>query len=167
MKKNDRVVPRKNYYILTLLIIMVVVITFLIFNLNDKYQNSKLESSYLSGYLNEVSENEINNVMAETTTDFFVLVTDTNNEDIYNFEKDLKKIIKKNDLRDNFVLIDYSDNKDSLDSLNKKFNSNIETLPAIIYFKDGVFVKNIDSSEEMLRADEFDKLLDEYEIKDN
>ena len=55
-------------------------------------------NSYLSGYLNEVSENEINNIMTETTTEFFVLVTETGNEDIYNFEKDLKKIIKTNTL---------------------------------------------------------------------
>lgn len=166
MKKQERVVPRKNYYILALLIVMVVIVTFLIFNINDKYRNSKLDNSYLAGYLNEVTENEINNIMTETTTEFFVLVTDTGNEDIYNFEKDLKKIIKKYDLRDNFVLINYGEKDDNLDRLNKKFNSNIKKLPAIIYFKDGVFVKNIDSSDELLRADEFDKLLDEYELKD-
>ena len=166
MKKNDRVVPRKNYFILALLMIMVVMVTFLIFDINNKYQNRKLNESYLTGYLNEVTENEINNIMTETTTEFFVLITETGREDVYKFETQLKKIIKKYDLRDNFILIDYTENKDSLDSLNKKFNSDIKSIPAILYFKDGEFVKSIDSSEEILKAEEFDKLLDEYEIKE-
>ena len=123
MKKSNKVVPRRNYYILTLLIVMVVVVTFLIFDMNEEYQNSKLDSSYLSGYINEVSENEIKNIMVEPTSDFFVLITETGNENVYKFETQLKKIIRKYDLRDNFILIDYSDNKDNLDSLNKKFNS--------------------------------------------
>lgn len=166
MKKNERVVPRKNYFLLLLLLVMVVIVTFLIFNISDKYQNGKLDNSYLSNYLNEVTEDEIDNIMSETTTEFFVLVTETGNEEVYNFEKDLKKILKKYDLRDNFILIDYSD-KDNLDSLNKKFNSDINSLPAIIYFKNGEFVKNIDSSDGLLRADNFEQLLDEYEIIEN
>ena len=166
MKKKDRVVPKKNYYILALLIIMVVVVTFLIFDMNNKYQDNKLNENYLSGYINEVTENEINNIMTETTTDFFVLVTKTGDEKVYDFEIRLKKIIKKYDLRDNFILIDYTD-KDSLDSLNSKFKSDIKSIPAILYFKNGEFVKSIDSSEEMLRSEDFDKLLEEYEIKDN
>ena len=165
MKKQERVVPKKNYFLLALLMIMVVVVTFLIFDINNKYQDSKLKESYLNGYLNEVTENEIDNVMTETTTEFFVLITETGNEEIYKFETQLKKIIKKYDLRDNFIFIDYSE-KDNLDSLNKKFNSNIKSIPAIIYFKDGQYVKNIDSSEGILKAEDFDKLLEEYEIEE-
>ena len=48
---------------------------------------------------------------------------------------------------------------------NKKFKSNIKSVPAIIYIKNGEFVKNIDSSEHMLNVGDFEKLLDEYEVK--
>ena len=44
--------------------------------------------------------------------------------------------IKKKDLRDNFIFIDYSDN-DNYDVINKKFKSNIKSVPAIIYIKNG------------------------------
>ena len=165
MKKKERVVPKKNYYILSFLIVMVVVVTFLIFDMNNKFQNNKLEESYFTGYLNEVNENELDSIMTETTTEYFILITKTEDEDVYKFEKDLKKIIKKNDLRDNFVFINYTDNSD-LSNLNKKFGSDIKTIPAILYFKDGVFVKSIDSKEGIIKASDFDKLLDEYEIKD-
>ena len=37
--KKERVVPKKNYFYLLLMIIGVVIITFIIFGINDKYQN--------------------------------------------------------------------------------------------------------------------------------
>ena len=162
--KKERVVPKKNYFYLLLMIIGVVIITFIIFGINDKYQNKKLESSYLSGYVNQIRVEEIDNILTEPNSDMFVLITKTGDDNVYNFENALKKIIKKKDLRDNFIFIDYSDN-DNYDVINKKFKSNIKSVPAIIYIKNGEFVKNIDSSEHMLNVGDFEKLLDEYEVK--
>ena len=51
MKKNERVVPIKNYIYLLIMIIVVVALTFLIFNINKNYQTEKLETSYLANYL--------------------------------------------------------------------------------------------------------------------
>ncbi len=162
--KKERVVPKKNYFYLLLMIIGVVAITFIIFGINDKYQNKKLESSYLSGYVNQIRVEEIDNILIEPNSDMFVLITKTGDDNVYNFENALKKIIKKKDLRDNFIFIDYSDN-DNYDVINKKFKSNINSVPAIIYIKNGEFVNNIDSSEHMLNVGDFEKLLDEYEVK--
>ena len=39
--KKERVVPKKNYLYLLLMIVGVVVLTLFIFNLNNKYQNRK------------------------------------------------------------------------------------------------------------------------------
>ena len=162
--KKERVVPKKNYFYLLLMIIGVVVITFIIFGISDKYQNKKLESSYLSGYINQIKIEEIDNILAEPNSDMFVLITKTGDDNVYNFENDLKKIIKKKDLRDNFIFIDYSNSTD-FDVINKKFKSNIKSIPAIIYIKNGEFVKSIDSSEHLLNSGDFEKLLDEYEVK--
>ena len=161
---KERVVPKKNYFYLLLMIIGVVVITFIIFGINAKYQNKKLENSYLSGYINQIKVEEIDNILTEPNSDMFVLVTKTDDDNTYNFESDLKKIIKKKDLRDNFMFIDYTSNN-NYDIINKKFKSNIKSVPAIIYIKNGEFVKNIDSSEHMLNVGDFEKLLDEYEVK--
>lgn len=161
---KERVVPKKNYFYLLLMIIGVVVITFIIFGINAKYQNKKLENSYLSGYINQIKVEEIDNILTEPNSDMFVLVTKTDDDNTYNFESDLKKIIKKKDLRDNFMFIDYTSNN-NYDIINKKFKSNIKSVPAIIYIKNGEFVKSIDSSEHMLNVGDFEKLLDEYEVK--
>lgn len=161
---KERVVPKKNYFYLLLMIIGVVVITFIIFGINAKYQNKKLENSYLSGYINQIKVEEIDNILTEPNSDMFVLVTKTDDDNTYNFESDLKKIIKRKDLRDNFMFIDYTSNN-NYDIINKKFKSNIKSVPAIIYIKNGEFVKSIDSSEHMLNVGDFEKLLDEYEVK--
>lgn len=165
MKKKDRVVPKKNYLYLLVMIILVVIITFSIFNINKKYNERKLEQSYFEGYLNEISTNELNTILTEPSSELFILVTETNNENVYNFEIELKKIIKKNDLRDNFIYLDYTDEKDNIDELNKILKSDIKTIPAIVYLKNGEVMKTIDSSEAILQASEFDKLLEEYEVE--
>ncbi|MBQ3021445.1 MAG: hypothetical protein IJD92_04415 [Bacilli bacterium] len=161
--KKDRVVPKKNYVILLFMITIIVILTFIIFDLNSKYTSSKLESSYLSGYIPEITLNEVNNVLSEPESEMFILITETNNKDVYNFENGLKKVIKKYDLVNNFIYIDYLKNN-NLNKINLLFDSNIKAVPAIIYLKDGKFVKNIDSSESFLNAGEFEKLLEEYEL---
>lgn len=162
MKKNEREVPKKNYLMLLLMIIFVVVITFVIFDINDKYQSRKLENSYLAGYISEVNVNDLNNILTEPSSELFILVTKTGEEDVYNFEIDLKKVINKYDLRDNFIYINYTD--EDLNELNKVLGSDITTIPAVIYFKNGDYVKSIDSSSSMLNSGDFEKLLDEYEV---
>ena len=163
--KKERVIPKKNYLYLILMILSVVLITVFIFDLNDKIMNKKLESSYFKGYINEVSLNEISDVLVEPSSELFVLVTKTNDNEVYRFESDLKKIIKKYDIRDNFIYIDFTNKENSLGELNKIFGSDVKDIPAIIYIKNGIFVKAIEGSQGILNSGEFEKLLDEYEVK--
>ncbi len=163
MKKNERVVPIKNYIYLLIMIIVVVSLTFLIFNINKNYQTEKLETSYLANYLTVVKTEELSNILSEPSSELFIFVTKTNDENVFNLEKDLKKIIKKHDLRDNFILLDYTD-ESNVEELNKILKSDIETIPAIIYIKNGEFIKSIDSKESLLKSSDFEKMLDEYEV---
>jgi len=164
MKKDDRVVPKKNYLYLLIMIILVVIITFSIFNINKKYQERKLETSYFEGYINEISTNELNNILTEPSSELFILLTKTNDEKIYNFEIELKKVIKKRDIRDNFIYLDYRETNE-LDELNKILKTDIKTIPAIIYLKNGEVVKYIDSNKELIKAENLEQLLDEYEVE--
>ena len=84
--------------------------------------------------------------------------------DIGEFIEDIKKIISKYDLRDNVIYIDYTDRENEINELNKILKSEIKTIPALIYFKDGDYVKTVDSSETFLNSGEFQKILDEYEV---
>ena len=163
MKEKKRVVPKKNYLYLILMLVMVVVVTFSIVNISKSYNNKKLEKSYLYKYVNEVTVDEVKNILTEPSSEMFILVTKCNDEVVYNFERDVKKVIKNHDLRDNFIYIDYTANE-NLDSLNKVLGSNIAKIPAIIYYKNGEVITNIDSSERMLNSGDFEQLLDSYEV---
>ena len=161
--KKERVVPKKNYLYLLLMIVGVVVLTLFIFNLNNKYQNRKLEKSYLDGYINSININEIDNILTEPNSETFIFLTSTNNIDVYKLEVEMKNFIRKHNLRDNFIMIDYTNN--DVDFINKKFKTNIKSVPAIIYLKNGEFVKSIDSSDNILSIGDVEKLIEEYEVK--
>ena len=162
--KKERVVPKKNYFYLSLMILFVVLLTLSVFSINDKYQNKKLERSYLDGFISKISSNEIYNVTSETNGDFFILITKTNDESVYKFETSLKKLINKYNLRDNFIYINSTEDISCIDRVNKLFNTNIVEAPAIIFVKNGDFVKSIDSTSGILTSGDFQKLLDEYEV---
>lgn len=164
MKDNKRVVPKKNYLYLLIMIVMVVIVTFVIVDISEKHQARKLDKSYLYEYVNEVTVDEVKNILTEPSSEMFILVTKVNDENVYNFEKDIKKVIKNRDIRDNFIYIDYTDNEDDLESLNKVLGSEISSLPAIIYYKNGQVVTSIDSSERMINAGDYEQLLDSYEV---
>ena len=51
MKKQERVVPKKNYLYLLIMLFAVVFVTFFIFEMNKDYQSRKLEVSYLNGFI--------------------------------------------------------------------------------------------------------------------
>ena len=89
----------------------------------------------------------------------FILVTKTNDDSVHKLESELKKIIKKYDLRDNFIYVVYDNN---IKEINDKLGSKISRVPAIIYYRNGEFIKSIDNN---LSGGEFQKLLDEYEVK--
>jgi len=165
MKDNKRVVPKKNYLYLLIMLLCVVFITFGVVNISKYYSEKKLENSYLDGYISEVTLNDMKNILTEPSSEMFIIVTEVNNENVYKIEKEMKKVIKSRDLRDNIMFIDYTDNKNDLSNLNKVLGSEIKSIPAIIYYKNGKYITSIDSTNTMLNAGEFEKLLDSYEVE--
>ena len=164
VKDKKRVVPKKNYIKLLIMLVLVVVITLLIANISSRYNVNKLTQSYLYEYINDVNITELKNVLTEPSSELFILVTRTNDESVYKFEKDLKKLIKNNELRDNFIYIDYTNKENKMDELNKVLGDDIKTLPAVLYYKDGEFIKSIDSTDRLINVGDVQQILDNYEV---
>jgi len=165
MKDNKRVVPKKNYLYLLIMLLIVVFVTFGIVKISKYYDEKKLEKSYFDGYISEVTLEDMRNILTEPSSEMFIIVTEVNNENIYNIEKDIKKVIKRRDIRDNVMFINYTDNKKDLNELNKVLGSDIKNIPAIVYYKNGQVVTSIDSTNGLINAGEFEKLLDSYEVE--
>lgn len=150
--------------------ILIVVLAFLIaiialakiagiFEIKDYSKSYLLKHKVVT---NEVTTNNINNAL--TNKNAFILVTTLNNEEEYNLEKDLKKVIKNNELKDNFYVYIY--NEDSKTNLNNIFKVTGDiTLPTILYYKNGEFVDMVKREDpKMIEAADFVKLLDMYEL---
>ncbi len=109
----------------------------------------------------EIVEDNMNSILLNK--DVFVLVTSLNNEDEYNLEKDLKKVINQNNLKDNFYVYIYNNNKTNLNNI-FKVSGEIK-VPTILYYKNGNFVDMVKRDDQnMIEAADFAKLLDIYEL---
>lgn len=174
VKKNngkEKINIRKyvNYVLMMIAIILVAVIIVKMYN---TYQENLLGESVFSRMAATIQYDDIDSTMSEMSTDSFILISYVKNEKVNSFEEKLKKSIVDHELQNNFYYLDATDmmlEKDYLKDLNDKFElkapNEIEELPAIIYYREGKLMKTISSSEEqMLSSDDFDKLLDTYEI---
>ena len=128
----------------------------------EKYQTSYLISSNTISY--EMTEiNEIDAVLSETPNNYFVYISYTKDQKVYNLEKDLKPIINKYDLHNNFYYLNVTDIKDKntayLKDIASKLNipnSKLTKVPVILYFSDGKLIAN-----NIYNAKDFKNLLEE------
>ncbi len=139
------------------------------------YQNNKLGESVFARMGGNIQYTDIENAISELPTDGFIFISYTKSSDIKKLENNLKKIVVANELQNNFYYLDATElmlENDYVNTLNKKFalddDNMISDIPAILYYKDGKLKKTIDSSNDrMLNSDDFNKLLDSYEIIQN
>lgn len=164
---SKRVVPKKNYYILIGLLIGVVILTFSIVSICNAVKNKNITSGYLNKYVSEISYKELDTYLLEPASDTFVYITYTGDENVYKLEKGLKKIINNNELADNFIYVDITEemlDNNFINNLNQKINCNIEKLPVLLYYKDGVLTEQLESKKLLFSVADFQKMLDNYEI---
>lgn len=169
--KNAKVSPRK-YVNCVLMMIAIVLVVFIACKMYNRYQDNKLGESVFTRFVGTIHYDDIDNAINEMTEDGFILISYVRSEDVKRFETELKKAISDHELQNNFYYLDATDlmlEDGYIDSLNEKFGlegyNEIELLPAILYFADGTHKKTISSTEaRMLSVDDFNKMLDSYEI---
>lgn len=166
---SKRVVPKKNYYILILMLIGVVVLTFSTVSIVNAVKNNNISSGFINRYVSQISYDEIDNYLIEPASNVFIYITYTGDESVYKLEKEMRRLINNNELVNNFVYIDVTEQmieKDFLNELNKKFNikEKVNMLPVILYYKDGILTDKVEGENNIFNVADFQKLLDNYEI---
>lgn len=170
-KKKERVDIRK-YINYVLMMVAVILVAFVAVKLYDTYKGNKLSESSFARMAGTIQYDDIDNVMNEMSTDGFVLISYVKNEEVKKFEDDLKRSVINNELQNNFYYLNATElmlEENYISSLNDKFDLKdrfqIQELPAILYYREGKLMTTISSTKDkMLTSDEFDKLLDSYEI---
>ena len=171
-KKTEEKINIRRYINWLLFLIAVILVCFIAGKLYGVYQTSKLKESVLTRVVGTIQYDDIDNATKELVSDDFIFISYVKSAEVRKLETKIKSKILENDLQNNFYYLDATDlmlENDYIDSLNKKFklkdSNKIQALPALLYYKNGKFVKTITStSEQMMTSDEFNKLLDNYEI---
>lgn len=167
-KKEVKEVPAKNYVIVLVVSILVVIVTLYIRSFYLNYQANNAKTSVFEKNNSQINIEDVEYAVNETT-DGFLFVSYNGDATIAIMEKQLYKEIEKNDLNDKILYLNITDNKDMyLESLRKKFpdfKADINKAPILIYIRDGKAVKVVDSSKKLIGPKTLNSLLSKYEIE--
>ena len=170
---KSRISPKSIYIIIGVILVLILVGIY-IYRIQAIREEEKLSTSYLlsSGTVSLEIKNldEVSQILSESPTEYFVLITYTGNEDTYVLEEGIKPIIDDYKLSDSFYYLNIESIMDSdnyLTRLNNAFNTNeITTVPIILYYRDGVLVDIVTRDDDnVINAGDFQKLLDIYEYE--
>ncbi len=166
MKKDSlRKVPLKNYAIAFLVLLGIVIVTFYIKKVYELSVENKLSQSVLSRLVGEVKYDEVENVLLEKTSDYFIYISYTSNKDTYNLENELKDIISKYEIEANFYYLNVTNDLEETNfiaNLNTKLGSNIgsiNSLPVILYYQNNTLKDYISSYNDLFNISDFEALL--------
>jgi len=171
-KEDETIFVLRTIAIILAFILVVVCSVKLFFNLKDETYGEKWSNkSYLveKGVASSVTCDELPEVIKGDNR--FIFVT-TTGEDEFKLEKNLKKIIEDYHLKDSFYVYTLNDNCgpiSSLDSIvarNLKLPYVLNTLPTVIYYRDGDYIDEVKRlDKQMMDSSDFVQLLDMYEFK--
>ena len=169
-KKNNINFKKIFYFILGFLLIIFLI--WYIISWKNVKQEEKLMNSYLitsntlSVEIKDLSETV--QVLKESPSEYFVYISYTNDEKIFNFEKKLKKLIDNYNLKDEFYFVNVTNIKDDenfYSEINDTFNTKlINNIPCILHFKNNELKKVIYNKDLNKTYTEFENLLKENEF---
>ncbi len=173
-KSNDYIEP-KNYIYAVLVFVGIILVVLYIFSWYNVKKSEKLMESYLiSTRTIESSIKDINSleqITQEAPSSYFIYLGYTNDEDVYNLEVSLKKIIDKYKINDSFYYLDLTEMKENNSNYLSDVASslkvdNINNIPAIIYVNEGQIVDVLDGNNNtLLQAKDFEQLLNNYDFE--
>lgn len=171
-KKENKYFSFKSY--LSVLIIGVIAILAIIYCID--YLSVKKEERLMNSYLISTSTlayeikdlTEVEQVLKESPSEYFVLISYTNDEKTYKLEKKLKKYIDNYNLNDKIYYINVTDMKDDstlLNELDETFNTKtIVNIPCMLYYKDNLLEKVLVNEDGVFTSEDFKNLIEEYDL---
>lgn len=174
---KTRNIHLKNYIYAFLVLLGGILLILYIFEWVNVKKEEKLMNSYLitSNTINSKIEDfdSLKQILNETSSSYFLYLSYTGNEEVYNFEKELKRVIDNYDLSDSFYYMDLTkikgNNENYIETIKSELNiSDLEKVPAIIYVKNGKMENAtiLDGIKEtMLKVADLENLLDIYDYE--
>ncbi len=163
MKKKKNVL---RYTMITLVILGVLYgLWWYVVKEKDKLKTSYLLTTNTITYsINDI--NNIDDIFTEVPNDYFIYISYTNSNKVYQLEQKLKKIIDKYKLNDNFYYIDITKIQETDNYFTKinealKLDNKVNKAPVILYYKNNTLdsiVDNPKNLEDLLQVNEMEKM---------
>lgn len=142
-----REIPKKNYFILFIVIVFSLLIAFYFRNWYKAYEDSYLSKSIVGNYLFQINYKELDNYLVENQS-AIIYVSKVGNEKIRNFEKKFINAINQNDLKNKILYLNLNNYKGDINNKYTINDMNITSVPNISVFKNGklddIYVIDVD-----------------------
>ena len=132
-KDKLREVPLKNYIYLFLILLGSILLLIYIYTWYDTYNQNKLNTSIMNEHLTVINYNELDDYIVENK-DAIIYVSILGNEDINNFERKFKSVIIENNLKNNILYLDITN--ENIESATKKLKIEQE-FPYLVVYTNG------------------------------
>lgn len=135
-------IPKKNYYILAVLIVITILLTL---SLASLYNNRDKMASKFYNYANKITSEEFDEYMLENQ-DLLIYISDKFDLSNEKFENSFEKKLDSLNLKDKLIYIDKDQlSKKFLNNLKDKYNIRIDKnkLPIIIVILDKKIIKSM------------------------
>lgn len=134
----NREIPKRNYIILGVVVIVTFLLMYYFYMWYDAYMDTKIGKPILDKYMDVINGNEIDDYLIENN-DAIIYVSVLENEEIRDFEKKLKSLLRKRVIDRDILYLDVTNNKKMLDTLIDKYSSSSFNydVPMILVIEDG------------------------------
>lgn len=162
--------PAKNYYIVFIVSVLVIVFTLVFRSIYLKYVESLNVSLFQDKSINQINTEDFDYALTEVS-EAILYVSYSDNKEITSIDRKIYKLLERKNLTDKVIYWDITDlykNGDYLGTLRNKFpeiSDNISIAPLVIYIKDGKALEVISSEFELIDTDKVKDMIDKYGIE--
>lgn len=163
----EKQIPTKNYIKYGLIIFFTLLGCLILFIIYDNWKKYNNNVPILRNKVSEIEINDVDDYINENENIllYFGVVNDDNSEEI---EKELSKMIDKNEI--NFIYVNITDLKNKrsyLKSFGEKYSSNktLDNYPAFVYIRDGKIVDVVQRDSRYLEKNDIKSFVELNEIK--
>jgi len=150
IERNDSVnigglrkIPMKNYIILGVVIAVTLLILYYFYMWVDVYKESKINIPIMDKYMTVINYNELDNYLVENPNTI-VYVSVLEDEEIRKFEKDFKNKYKNDEINNDILYMNITDDLKDKSVKNEMINKyslndlDITNVPCLLVFKNGI-----------------------------
>lgn len=162
-KELLREVPKKNYLYLFLILLGSILFIIYLYTWYEAYNESKMNTTIMDKYLTVINYNELDNYIIENK-DAVIYVSILGNEDINKFERKFKNLISENNLRNEILYLNISN--ENIDKATKKLKID-QNFPYLVVYTNGVITDTYSIKEAKYSNSKIEKYLNRIGVVEN